>query len=53
MNNKITNDTRTLILEYFWLDGKMNLRSKYKTIKIKENDLNIDQWKYDGNRFKY
>lgn len=48
MNNKIKDDTRTLILEYVWLDGKMNLRSKYKTIKIAENDLNIDQWKYDG-----
>lgn len=48
MNNKITNDTQTLILEYVWLDGKMNLRSKYKTIKVKENDLNIDQWKCDG-----
>jgi glutamine synthetase len=52
MNNKITNDTRTLILEYVWLDGKTNLRSKYKTIKIKENDLNIDQWKCDG-KFTY
>ena len=48
MNNKNTNDTRALILEYVWLDGKMNLRSKYKTIKINDNDLNIDQWKYDG-----
>jgi glutamine synthetase len=48
MNNKNTNDMRSLILEYIWLDGKMNLRSKYKTIKIQDNDLNIDQWSYDG-----
>jgi glutamine synthetase len=48
MNNKNANDTRALILEYVWLDGKMNLRSKYKTIKINDNDLNIDQWTYDG-----
>ena len=48
MNNKNTNETRALILEYIWLDGKMNLRSKYKTIKINDNDLNIDQWAYDG-----
>ena len=48
MNNKNTNETKSLILEYIWLDGKMNLRSKYKTIKINDNDLNIDQWTYDG-----
>lgn len=48
MNNKNTNETKALILEYVWLDGKMNLRSKYKTIKIQDNDLNIDQWIYDG-----
>jgi len=48
MSNKNTNETRALILEYIWLDGKMNLRSKYKTIKIQDNDLNIDQWSYDG-----
>lgn len=45
---KKTDDIQTIILEYIWIDGKMNLRSKYKTIKLLEKDLNIEQWKYDG-----
>ena len=46
--NNTENESKSLILEYIWLDGKMNFRSKYKTIKIIDNDLNIDQWNYDG-----
>ena len=45
---KKSDDIQTIILEYIWIDGKMKLRSKYKTIKVLEKDLNIEQWKCDG-----
>jgi len=51
MNSKdstITSDTRPLILEYVWFDGNLKFRSKYRTIKIQNNDLDINQWNYDG-----
>jgi glutamine synthetase len=41
-----------IILEYVWLDGRRNLRSKYKTIDwIFNQELslqNIPDWNYDG-----
>ena len=39
---------KTIILEYIWLDGKGNLRSKYKTVYPENGSLSIDMWNYDG-----
>ena len=41
--------TTPVILEYVWIDGNMNLRSKYKTIYSDDtNKLNVPKWNYDG-----
>ena len=41
-----------VILEYVWLDGKSNLRSKYKTIYHNNTSIfninDIPKWNYDG-----
>jgi glutamine synthetase len=39
-----------VILEYIWLDGNMELRSKYKTIytDAEIDTINIPKWNYDG-----
>ena len=43
------NTSNPVILEYVWLDGKSNLRSKYKTIYCDNVTLsNIPNWNYDG-----
>lgn len=42
------NESRALILEYIWLDGNMNFRSKYRTLVVTSNDLQITKWNYDG-----
>jgi glutamine synthetase len=39
----------TVILEYIWLDGHGELRSKYKTAYVEDaNDFELEQWNYDG-----
>ena len=38
-----------VILEYIWLDGHGELRSKYKTIYADNVDyVELEQWNYDG-----
>jgi glutamine synthetase len=38
-----------VILEYIWLDGHNNLRSKYRTcLPNKERIIDVDTWNYDG-----
>ncbi len=38
-----------VILEYIWLDGRNNLRSKYRTAHPnKERLIDVDIWNYDG-----
>ena len=38
-----------VILEYIWLDGKNNLRSKYKTVNVEDiNKIDFPKWNYDG-----
>ena len=44
----IINDGKGIILEYIWLDGKNNLRSKYRTIYPENNKIDIETWNYDG-----
>jgi glutamine synthetase len=39
----------TVILEYIWLDGHGELRSKYKTVYVEDADhFELEQWNYDG-----
>ena len=39
----------TVILEYIWLDGRGELRSKYKTVYVEDpQDFELEQWNYDG-----
>ena len=39
----------TVILEYIWLDGHSELRSKYKTVYVDNvNDIRLEKWNYDG-----
>ena len=39
----------TVILEYIWLDGHGELRSKYKTVYVKDPiRFELEQWNYDG-----
>jgi glutamine synthetase len=41
--------TTPVILEYVWIDGDMNLRSKYKTIYNDDDTvMNLPKWNYDG-----
>jgi len=44
--------TTPVILEYVWIDGNMNLRSKYRTIynydTVITTQLNVPKWNYDG-----
>lgn len=38
-----------VILEYIWLDGRGDLRSKYKTAYVENpNRFELEQWNYDG-----
>ena len=38
-----------VILEYIWLDGNKNLRSKYRTIHVENvENFNVEKWNYDG-----
>jgi glutamine synthetase len=40
-----------VILEYVWLDGHSNLRSKYKTHYVDDiniNTIHVPKWNYDG-----
>jgi len=40
---------KSIILEYIWLDGNRELRSKYRTVYINsQNDIDIEKWNYDG-----
>jgi glutamine synthetase len=41
-------ENRCVILEYIWLDGKSNLRSKYRTVYPENGKIDIDLWNYDG-----
>jgi len=37
------------VLEYVWIDGKSNLRSKIRVVDISVNNINdIPMWNYDG-----
>ena len=39
----------TVILEYIWLDGHGELRSKYKTVYVADTDnFDLEEWNYDG-----
>lgn len=39
----------TVILEYIWLDGHGELRSKYKTVYVEDPEtFELEQWNYDG-----
>lgn len=39
----------TVILEYIWLDGRGELRSKYKTVYVEDPfHFELEQWNYDG-----
>ena len=39
----------TVILEYIWLDGHGELRSKYKTVYVEDvTHFELEQWNYDG-----
>jgi glutamine synthetase len=39
----------SVILEYIWLDGRGELRSKYKTVYVDDvRDLQLEKWNYDG-----
>jgi glutamine synthetase len=39
----------TVILEYIWLDGHGELRSKYKTVYVDDPfQFELEQWNYDG-----
>ena len=42
------NSSNSVILEYIWLDGHGELRSKYRTIYPENGILNVDVWNYDG-----
>jgi len=37
-----------IILEYIWLDGNGDLRSKYRTIYSDNDQIDIQKWNYDG-----
>ena len=37
-----------IILEYIWLDGNSDLRSKYRTIYSDDDQIDIQKWNYDG-----
>mgnify|MGYP003333619302 CR=1 FL=1 len=42
---------KTIILEYIWLDGNLELRSKYRTVYLNAQNnftLSVDKWNYDG-----
>ena len=39
----------TVILEYIWLDGHGELRSKYKTVYVEDPyHFELEKWNYDG-----
>jgi glutamine synthetase len=42
------NNSNSVILEYIWLDGHGELRSKYRTIYPENGILDVDAWNYDG-----
>ena len=52
MKNFKLNNNMKLILEYVWLDGRLHLRSKYKTIDWQlPRDFTLQDvptWNYDG-----
>jgi glutamine synthetase len=48
LNENLPKETRSIILEYVWIDGNMGLRSKYKTLTVTGSTLDISQWNYDG-----
>ena len=43
----ISKNPDNIILEYIWIDGIGELRSKYRTVPMGE-ELSIDKWNYDG-----
>jgi glutamine synthetase len=44
----VKTDAKGVILEYLWLDGKSNLRSKYRTVYPENCNISVEIWNYDG-----
>jgi glutamine synthetase len=45
---KLDNTINHKIAEYVWIDGNMNLRTKSKTVFLKNNEVDFDMWNFDG-----